>query len=277
MGRAELGKTPKPLPQRILVAAEQLQGDRLSLSSEQGHYLTRVLRLSAGDRFVAMFEDPVQPLEDAEAGRWWLAQMLADGSASSAEILERLVEPNNAVPVTVLLAITKGGGFDEVLRQLTELGVAAIAPVQTERTVVVPGANKIKRWRRIVTEAAEQCERSPLPQLLDPMPWSEALQLEGVTHSEVAAKFICVARCGDESVRLLLTALQTQEHFEQTQWVIAIGPEGGWTDGEKQRAIAAGFEAVSLGDRILRAVTAAVTAGAIAASVWENTSPKNSD
>lgn len=255
----------KPLPQRILVTAEQLQGDRLRLSPDQVHYLTRVLRLTVDDPVVAMFEDPVQPLEGREPGRWWLAQRDTDGAV----IVDRVAEPENAVPVTVMVAITKGGGFDEVLRQLTELGVTAIAPLQTERTVVVPGANKLKRWRRIIAEAAEQCERSPLPQLLDPMPVSDAFELSWLSDPPSVTRLIGVARERGQSRRSLLTALQHQPRSDRSHWVIAIGPEGGWTDEETQQAIAAGFEPVSLGDRILRAVTAAVSAMAIAASVWE--------
>ncbi|MEM9246480.1 MAG: RsmE family RNA methyltransferase [Cyanobacteria bacterium P01_F01_bin.153] len=254
------------MPQRILVTPDQLQGDRLALSPDQSHYLTRVLRLVAGDSFVAIFENPVQPLDELDPGRWWLVQLLDQGG----QILDRLEEPTNTVPVTVLVAITKGGGFDEVLRQLTELGVAVIVPLQTERTVVVPGANKIKRWKRIIAEAAEQCERSPLPKLFDPMPWSEALALPWTEESEPMEKLICAARYGEG--RSLLTALQTtlDEPATPTHWAIAIGPEGGWTEEEKNLAIGTGFEAVSLGGRILRAVTAAVTVGAIAAAVWES-------
>ena len=261
-----MGKTGQL--QRILMTPNQLSGDRLVLSLDQLHYLTRVLRLGVGNTFVAMFEQEVQPLKDAGPGRWWLSQL----SATGATVVKCVVEPNNTVPVTVLLAITKGGGFDEVLRQLTELGVATITPVQTERTVVVPGANKLKRWRRIMVEAAEQCERSPLPQLLDPLPWAEALALLPPAQDGRESWFIAVARCGGEE-RSLLTALQaalpSQPASDPAHWIIAIGPEGGWTEVEKGQAIAVGFEPVSLGDRILRAVTASVSAMAIAAMVWE--------
>lgn len=266
-----MGISEQPLPQRILVHRDQLRGDRLTLSPDQNHYLTRVLRLPPGSSFVAMFEDPVQPLTDAEPGRWWLCQLSSPSSPqlspdSHPQIIQRVEEPSNTVPVTVLLAITKGGSFDEVLRQLTELGVAAIAPIQTARTVVVPGANKLKRWQRIITEAAEQCERSPLPKLLPPTTWADALTLPSLTHAN-PSRFICVARSSAQ--RSLLTALHTQSRSPQSHWMIAIGPEGGWTDEEKSLAIAAGFEPVSLGDRILRAVTASVAAMAIAAAVWE--------
>ncbi|MEM1425689.1 MAG: RsmE family RNA methyltransferase, partial [Cyanobacteria bacterium P01_H01_bin.130] len=263
MGR----RTGPGLPQRILIDPDQLQGDRLTLSPDQRHYLSRVLRLSLGDQFVAMFSDPVAPLAADPPGRWWLAALELEG----ARLVAAVAEPNNAVPLTVLVAIAKGGGFDEVLRQVTELGAAVIVPVLTERTVVVPGANKIKRWQRIVMEAAEQCERSPLPQLLDPLPWSEALQLAWLSPSEQAIRCICVARSSGKSERSLLAVLQQdmprQFPTDHHPWVVAIGPEGGRTDDEKKTAIAAGFEPVSLGDRILRAVTAAVTATAIAAAV----------
>ena len=271
-------RTGPGLPQRILIELDQLQGDRLTLSPDQRHYLSRVLRLSSGDKFLAMFSEPISPGDSASPGRWWLAVLEGDG----ARLIEAVEEPNNAVPLTLLVAIAKGGGFDEVLRQVTELGAAVIVPVQTERTVVVPGANKIKRWQRIVTEAAEQCERSPLPQLLDPLPWSEALNLPWLPQPEQSTRCICVARSSGDSERSLLTVLQQSMQKEGPQniqsqsqtgsphWVIAIGPEGGWTDAEKEAAIAAGFAPVSLGDRILRAVTAVVTATAIAAAVWEN-------
>ena len=268
MGR----RTGLGLPQRILIDPDQLQGDRLTLSPDQRHYLSRVLRLSSGDEFIAMFPDPVTPLDADPPGRWWLAALDADG----AQVMAAVAEPNNVVPLTVLVAIAKGGGFDEVLRQVTELGAAVIVPVLTERTVVVPGANKVKRWQRIVTEAAEQCERSPLPQLLDPLPWGDALRLAWLPHPEQATRCICVARSAGDAERSLLTVLQQdmpqQSPTDPHPWVVAIGPAGGWTDDERKTAIAAGFGPVSLGDRILRAVTAAVTATAIAAAVWATSS-----
>ena len=252
--------------QRLAIAQAQIQNQQIALTPQQQHYLSRVLRLREGDRFIAM----------DGLGSWWLAQL----AGTSAEILEPiLADTELPVSVTLMVALPKGNGFDEVVRSCTELGVACIAPVVSDRTLLHPSPQKLERWRRIAAEAAEQSERQIVPTILDPVPFPTALSgvigrtLEEGLHPTSNAndlQYICVAR-GDSPH--LLDCLQDKglvtNDSGQINITIAIGPEGGWTDSEVEQAIAHGLKPVSLGRRILRAVTAPIVALSIAAAAFE--------
>jgi 16S rRNA (uracil1498-N3)-methyltransferase len=238
--------------QRIAIAPSQFQQGQIVLTHEQQHYLGRVLRLGEGDRFIAM---------DGK-GKWWLAQL----EENQAQILEP-IEVQTELPVAIMLivALPKGNGFDEVVRCCTELGVAVIAPVMSDRTLLHPSFQKLERWRRIAQEAAEQSERSFVPTILEPVPFNTSLSSLS-EHSSPGnnQQYICVARGNSPHLR---DCLQNQE---QTTITIAIGPEGGWTQTEIKCAVDSGFQPVSLGRRILRAVTAPIVALSIVSAQLES-------
>ncbi|MBD2204876.1 16S rRNA (uracil(1498)-N(3))-methyltransferase [Calothrix sp. FACHB-1219] len=230
--------------QRIAIAPSQLQQGQIALTKEQQHYLTRVLRLREGDRFIAM---------DGK-GKWWLTQLAGE----QGQVLEPLVvETELPVAVTLLIALPKGNGFDEVVRCCTELGVTTIAPVLSDRTLLQPSPQKLERWRRIAAEAAEQSERAFVPTILEPVAFSSSLKL---TSSH---KYICEARGNFPHLNNCLSQQIDKEI------IIATGPEGGWTQLEVDNAIASGFQAVSLGRRILRSVTAPIVALSLVSAACE--------
>jgi 16S rRNA (uracil1498-N3)-methyltransferase len=225
-------------------APSQLQQGQILLTPQQQHYLNRVLRLQKGDRFIAM--DGI--------GKWWLAQLQGE----EAQILELLtVETELPVSITLMVALPKGNGFDEVVRCCTELGVECIAPVMSDRTLLNPSPQKLERWRRIATESAEQSERSFVPKILEPVSFNAGLS-SFVTNQ----KYICEGR-GD------YPHLKNCLHQRHDTIVIATGPEGGWTEKEIENAIKAGFQPVSLGRRILRAVTAPIVALSLVSAASE--------
>ena len=151
------------------------------------------------------------------------------------------------------------------MRQSTELGVTHILPVISSRTLLKPSLQKLKRWQKIATEAAEQSERQVVPKIRETLEYSAALSLfENQILSTNSHKYICIAR---NNYPLLLESLLHNQKLESI--VIAIGPEGGWTNEEIERAIATGFQAVSLGKRILRGVTAPLVALSLVAAVLE--------
>lgn len=231
--------------QRLVIAPSQLQPGKIILTAQQQHYLGHVLRLRGGDRFVAM----------NGLGQLWLAQL----EGAQAQILEPIqIESELPVPVTLMAALPKGNGFDEVVRYCTELGVACIAPVLSDRTLPLPSPQKLERWRRIAQEAAEQSERQLVPNILAPVPFRA-----GLTVGQQSHRYICVAR---GSYPDLLSCLRVSI---PTDMIITTGPEGGWTAVEVEEAIAAGFQPVSLGRRILRAVTAPIVALSIVAAALE--------
>ncbi|QHG19248.1 16S rRNA (uracil(1498)-N(3))-methyltransferase [Nostoc sp. ATCC 53789] len=235
--------------QRIAIAPSQFQQGQILLTKEQQHYLGRVLRLREGDRFIAM---------DGK-GKWWLAQLAGE----QAQVLEALlVETELPVSITLMVALPKGNGFDEVVRCCTELGVTCIAPVLSDRTLLDPSPQKLERWRRIAAEAAEQSERSFVPTILEPVAFNTGLSLV-IGHLSFAnsQQYICEARGEFPHLKHCLQhkGQMTNDKGQETI-VIATGPEGGWTTQEIENAIASGFQPVSLGRRILRAVTAPVVA-----------------
>jgi 16S rRNA (uracil1498-N3)-methyltransferase len=236
---------------RLVVDPAQIQGAHLTLEPQQSHYLWRVLRLTDGDRLLVL---------DGRGQSWW-GQIEGKTVVLGAE-----QEENNelAIPVNLIMALPKGNGLEEILRPITELGVQQIFPLLSERTLLRPSAPKLSRWRRILQEATEQCERQQVPQLHHPQGWADCLpQLPPPPHR----RYLCVTRYTCGSLWQILSLQLEQELV--TGITLAIGPEGGWTAGEIQQALAAGFEPVSLGPRILRTLTAPIVALAQVSALLE--------
>jgi 16S rRNA (uracil1498-N3)-methyltransferase len=249
-----IGKNQLAQLQRIVIEQTQQQDGQIFLTPPQQHYLCRVLRLKAGDRFIAM---------DGR-GSWYVSELAA--SLTQAKIIESLsVQTELLGVVTLMAAMPKGNGFDDVVYQATELGVACIVPLKSDRTLLNPSPQKIERWRRLTQEAAEQSERQIVPTVLDPLNFTTSLQLAEISD---AHRYICVAR-GD-ALHLLSCLQKGGLESPPSSVVIATGPEGGWTTAEVEQAITAGFQPVSLGQRILRAVTAPIAALSLVASVFDS-------
>ncbi len=237
--------------QRLAIDPQQLQPPHLHLTTDQQHYLQRVLRLKAGAKFLALPGD----------GKAWQCELEGD----RARLIEAVVVTTELpISVTLALALPKTG-FDDVVRQVTELGVRTIVPLLTERTLLKPSGNKCDRWQKIAAEATEQSERAIVPQVLDPIAFPAFLNAE-IASSD--PRFLCWGR-GD-SPHLLTVFSELESHEAVT---ICVGPEGGWSDREVAMAIESGFQTVSLGSRILRAVTAPMAAMAIVGGVVETRSP----
>ncbi len=238
---------------RLVIDPEQITQNWVTLALTQRHYLQRVLRLRTGDRLLVM---------DGR-GRVWLAQLEQD----QVQLLQPLQESSElTVSVNLLVALPKAQGFDELIRPCTELGVQTLQPIFSERTLLKPSLLKLNRWQRIATEAAEQSERQLVPQVCPPIPLDQALvDLKNATYP----RYLCVTRRDCPSLMASLPSSPPD------QIVIATGPEGGWTEKEIKQAIAVGFEPVSLGRRILRAITAPTVAMAQVSAYIEANSPQS--
>ncbi|MDJ0555369.1 MAG: 16S rRNA (uracil(1498)-N(3))-methyltransferase [Microcoleaceae cyanobacterium MO_207.B10] len=246
--------------QKLAIAPSQIHQNHVYLNSDQQHYLGRVLRLSPGDQFIVM----------DGLGHWWLSTLKLDASNQTelTAIIEQEIAITNELPIeiTLISALPKGNSFDEIVRHSTELGVAHILPVISSRTLLKPSSQKLQRWQKIAREAAEQSERQIVPIIREPVEYTVALSLlqNQIIYKPNYHKYICVAR---NNYPHLLDSLLINKNPESI--VIAIGPEGGWTDGEIEAAIATGFQAVSLGKRILRTVTAPLAALSLVAATLE--------
>jgi 16S rRNA (uracil1498-N3)-methyltransferase len=236
---------PASLP-RLFVEQTLSEGASLTLDGPPANYLGTVLRLGAGDR-VKLFDD--------RTGEW-LAGIIEAGRKRVTLSVEAHLRPREAVPdLWVLFAPIKRGRIDWLVEKSTELGAARLVPVLTRRTVV--DRLNLERLRAHAVEAAEQCERTALPEL------SEPVKLEKLLSAWPGDRALFFAdEAGGEPLRP-----------EPGPAAILIGPEGGFTD-EERAAIRALPQArpVSLGPRILRADTAAIAALAVwmaAAGDWD--------
>ncbi|MEM7792858.1 MAG: 16S rRNA (uracil(1498)-N(3))-methyltransferase [Cyanobacteria bacterium P01_C01_bin.118] len=236
--------------QRITIDPSQQVAETLQLTADQVHYLQRVLRLKPGDTFI---------VQDGQ-GQQWQSQLT--DSLGQAQILTTLATRQRPARLELVAALPKTG-FDDVVRQATELGVTHIQPLLSERSLLQPSTKKLERWHRIAQEASEQCERGYVPEIHSPLKFNQWIHGEAVD----SGNYFCVARVNAPGLLPCVQALLRDSPQRPLQ--VVIGPEGGWTPGEITVAIAHGYQETSLGSGILRATTASLTALAIISSVRE--------
>jgi len=184
------------------------------------------------------------------------------------------LEADPALPVTLVMAVYKFDHMEWAIEKATELGVAAIAPViarRTEKHLAQAAGKRAERWRHIVHEAAQQSRRSDVPIVFDPEPLAARIRAASDSSRDASGSaYIVLAE--QERTTTLRHALEEALEAAQTEMPtlqIAVGPEGGWAPAEEALFDANGWRAASLGPRILRAETAAITALAVAASYLE--------
>ena len=226
---------PHSLPRLF---ADQTLTEGLSLSVD-GQYLGAVLRLGPGDR-VKLFDD--------ETGEWLAEIVEANRKRVVLTVDEKLRERESVPDLWLLFAPVKRGRIDWLVEKATELGVARLVPTITQRTIV--DRLNLDRLRAHTIEAAEQCERTALPELAEPAKLDALLRQWPVERALYFA---------DEGGGEPLAAIARPGPA-----AILIGPEGGFDPGERA-AIRAHPSAVpvTLGPRILRADTAAGAAVAV--------------
>lgn len=212
----------------------------VQLVGDEAHHIARVMRLRSGDA-VVLFDD---------SGAEYAAQIEAvDKRQVTLAIVERR-EVDRELPfeLSIACALPKGDRQKWLVEKLVELGVIRLIPLKTERGVAQPVDNAIERLARGVIEASKQCRRNRLMRIEPACSWDE------------------LARSGGDGPRLIahpggapLTSL-----IERTpsSVLVAIGPEGGFTDEELRVALLAGWQSVGLGPRILRVETAALAVSA---------------
>lgn len=247
---------PRSAP-RLFTAPPLTRGEHRTIDGAQAHYLARVMRVGIGDAVI---------LCDDETGEWAARVVSAGKREIAVEIVNRL-RPREDVPdFTLCPALLKKQRFDLVLEKATELGVANIRPVITRRCVV--DALNMERARTVVTEAAEQCARTALPRLFEPVKLSQLLR----EWPEDAILWFADELAPEEP-----ESIPPAAHAFAERWPLAgllIGPEGGFDDSERKKVRAhRQARPVSLGPRILRAETAAIAGCALwmgAMGDWSN-------
>lgn len=224
-------------------------GDRVEIAGDPLHYLTRVLRLDAGDE-IELFDG---------RGRCWSARLEAVEPERAILALGERREAPVAPPITLAQGLAKGDKLDLVVQKATELGVARIAPLSLARCVVrldpKKAGERTKRWRRIAEEAARQSGRADVPAVDEPS------DLDGFLRAAAGrGEAIGVLWEEEGSARL---GSWVAAHLDRPM-AIVIGPEGGLTASEVEAIRRAGGAVLGLGPRILRTETAGLAALAVA-------------
>jgi 16S rRNA (uracil1498-N3)-methyltransferase len=227
-----------------------------SLTGEQASHLIRVLRAQAGMEF------------DIVAGdRVWRAVIAGiTGDAVRFNLLAE-VQADPALPIRLLLSVFKFDRMEWIIEKATELGVERIVPCiarRTEKHLAQAAQARVERWKRIAREAAQQSRRSDIPSIDDPV------TLKAAARRETSALRLLLA----EQERTTTLKLAMEESLaasgdEMPAVHLAVGPEGGWVAEEEALFDSEGWRSVSLGPRILRAETAAITAVAVVAAMLE--------
>lgn len=205
--------------------------DAIEVDGADMAHLTRSLRMRDGDSLTAT---------DGQ-GRWCSATFASNGVLTATSEIVTVSEP--AQPATVAFSLTKSSKPEWVIQKLTELGVSNIVVLRSERTVVRWDQAKVDkattRWERIAVEAAMQSHRVRLPEITGVLDAGEWLLSSGAA----------ICHFGGQRLSEVADSVRS----------VAIGPEGGWSNAEVEMA----SQAVSLGETVLRAETAAVAAGTL--------------
>jgi len=227
---------------RFYVPGESIKDGKIVISGKEAHHIIDVMRLRVSDSVVT-FDG---------TGREY-AGVITEVRRSSLvveikEVRQGVCENNSLI--TLIQAIPKKERMDHIVEKATELGVARIIPVVTERTIVKwdepKRAGNTERWRKIALAAAKQCGRRDIPEI---MQIEKLLNCFGIL--ETGGLRLMAALCDD--------AVPLKEAIKgpgSRKVAVAIGPEGDFTQTEMKEARAAGFKVVSLGPRVLKSDTA---------------------
>jgi 16S rRNA (uracil1498-N3)-methyltransferase len=217
------------------------------LPEEEAHHLTRVMRLAKGDD-IAVFDG---------RGREFRARVMSAGRGRVRVALLDPISPapEARVPLTLAQAVLKGDRMDAVIRDATMMGVSAIEPIITSRTIA-RSPRDTRRWARVAVASAKQCRRAVVPAIAAPCSFADWL-----IASAHGSRLLLVEPAADG---IQTCSLRVLEDHSPGSLALIVGPEGGWTVEEQRQAERAGCIAVTLGPLTLRADAVAIAALAIA-------------
>jgi 16S rRNA (uracil1498-N3)-methyltransferase len=229
--------------------ADEVRGNRAFLTGAHADHLTRVLRVRVGQQF------------DISTGAKLFRGTVAtvDDQSVEFDLTDELPSSGSDLKITLALSVFKFDRMEWAIEKCTELGVSRIIPVISQRTdahLAAASSKRVERWARIAHQASEQSRRATTPEIIAPIRLKELLALPASLRLVLA-----------ESENQLFLSEILQRRPQSSDLVMAIGPQGGWTGAELQLFQQANWTAVSLGQNILRAETAAIAALALAASL----------
>ncbi|MEZ5354649.1 MAG: RsmE family RNA methyltransferase [Bryobacteraceae bacterium] len=229
------------------------------LTGDDAHHLTRVLRVEAGQRY-----------EIVSGGAVYLGEV---EEARKSRVVFRAIEAVEPHPlpvrVTLFFALIKFDRLELLLEKGTEAGVERFVPViaeRSERGLERAVEKRKSRWERIVLESAQQSRRDAVPVISDPMPFRRCASRVECDPAAGARLLLDESRDAPPLLAVFPGRLDRGEDIPCVE--LLLGPEGGWTEAEREFAIGEGWRPVSLGPQILRSETAAVVSVSLTIAAW---------
>jgi 16S rRNA (uracil1498-N3)-methyltransferase len=238
--------------------ADEVNGNKAILTGDHAAHLARVLRAQVGQEFEIATGDAVRS-----------ARITAISGDRVEFDLGAELKSKQPTSLTLILSIFKFDRMEWAIEKCTEIGIARIVPLIARRTdshLAAAAPKRRERWERIARQASEQARRSAVPEIASPAKLKELIAASVTSQSSstaaAPASKIVLAESGAEMP--LHRIIATGSHKTNSEVMLAIGPEGGWTDDERDLFRQSGWVAASLGETILRVETAAVVATALA-------------
>ncbi|PKN99437.1 MAG: 16S rRNA (uracil(1498)-N(3))-methyltransferase [Chloroflexi bacterium HGW-Chloroflexi-4] len=234
---------------RFFIPAELFHPTDIILPKDISQQICRVLRLKPGTEIMLL---------DDQGFEYTSRLSEVSESHCTASVITKQASSNEAdTKITLLIALTQREKFELILQKCTELGVTTFLPIITTRTLIQKTSDaddKTPRWKKIITEAAEQSHRGRIPTLSPALKYADALKKPKADDS---LKLILWEEEANHSIK------QHLRDFKGKHISLIIGPEGGLSEEEVELAKASGYIPVSLGKRILRMETAAIYAAGV--------------
>jgi 16S rRNA (uracil1498-N3)-methyltransferase len=241
---------------RFLLQKTPVVGSEVLITGQDAKHITLVLRLKPGDDIILLTGN----------GQEYSARIRSIGPDGVRVDISaaHCSETDPVIKLTVALGFLKEKKMDDLVRQLTELGMHRFQPFFARRSVSRPDearmAGRVVRWEKIARESLKQCRRGSVPEIRPAVAFDEALSLAAEDNVKIVF--------WERETRFPIPGAVDVASDKPLRVTVLLGPEGGLTDEEVSAARSAGFVACSLGPRILRAETAAVAACALVQYVY---------
>jgi len=229
---------------------DEIHSGKAEILGDDARHLTRVLRVEVGQQY-----------EISDNKNVYLAEIeMARKEHVVFRATEKLPPPPPTVQVTLCASLIKFDHFEWMVEKATELGITTLIPTvatRSEKGLDKAARGRVDRWRRIALETCQQCRRAKLPVVED------AVAFSNVIDREFPIRYALDEEGGEPLLKVLPAARSVMDHV-----ALLTGPEGGWSDTERDTFVAAGWRRVSLGTLILRAETAALSALSVIQAGW---------
>jgi 16S rRNA (uracil1498-N3)-methyltransferase len=238
---------------RFFIKKPKIDSSSIFLFGDEHHHLSRVARIKTQEK-VWLFD---------EQGTSYLARVEEIGREKTRLfILRKVIQEKPRLNITLGQALLRSKKMEFIIQKTTEWGIARFIPVVTQRSLIkikTKSGKRIERWQRIAREASKQSGQVFSPSIDSPVPLTPFLK-----ERKEEVRLLLSENQGEVLKSILI---QYQDNVPSSV-LILVGPEGGWNEEEEQDILSHGYEAVTLGEQILRAETAALSSVALISHFW---------